>query len=70
MDMARSKLQEDLLSRVSIDVLRRMQNDLEFEIRQMAKDWVLSHPMEKDTRASVLEDVDGEDLSRLFLLDS
>ena len=69
-DMARSKLQEELLLKTSVDALMRMRDDLEFEIRQVAKDWVLSHSMGEGARASVLEAVDGEDLGRLFLLNS
>ncbi len=69
-DMARSKLQEELLFRTSVDALTRMRDDLEFEIRQAARDWILSRPMDEDVRASVLKAVDEEDLSRLFLLNS
>lgn len=70
MDMAHSKLQEALLSRSSVDALGRMRCDLEFEIRQLAREWATSEPMGKEARTSVLELIEGEDLSRLFLLDS
>jgi hypothetical protein len=69
-DMARSKLQEELLSGLSVDGLARMRADLEFEIRQTARDWVLAQPVDGSVIAAVLEAVDREDLGRLFLLDN
>jgi len=69
-DMARSKLQEEFLSRLSTDALARARSDLEFEIKQAAKDWVFVQPVDANIIATVLEAVDREDLDRLFLVDN
>ena len=69
MDMARSKLQEALLRKLSVDGFRRMRPDLEYLIRQSAKEDASLWSVPAGSRAPILRAIDAEPLDSLFTLD-
>lgn len=69
-DMARSKLREELLSRSSVDAIARMRCDLEFEIRQLAREHLEGMCTDDVVRAQAMKEVDTADLGTIFLMAS
>lgn len=67
-DMARSKLREELLSRSPMDVVQRMREDLEFEIRQTAKEYLCGMVVDAEVRDRASARIDDADLADLFVM--
>ena len=69
MDMARSKLQASILRKVDVDAFRDLRPDIEFLVRQEAKDSVRLWAEDRRTADEVRTAIDKEPLDSLFLLD-
>ncbi len=74
MDMARSKLQEAFLRKVDAEGFQRMRTDLEYAIRQAAKDIAIQDLLPQPSfpgtfSQAILDAIDREPLDSLFHLD-